>query len=55
MGYFEFQVCDTPDITEECFARHRLMRSGCTDASDPNCYRAWKILMASVSVLACVS
>jgi hypothetical protein len=40
--YFDFQLCPSQDITDECFAANRLMRAGCTNKNDRNCYRAWK-------------
>lgn len=44
VGYFDFQLCDSQDISEECFFRNRLMRNGCTDENDVNCFRVWKHL-----------
>merc|ERR1711934_866156 len=44
VGYFDFQLCDKQDISEECFFKNRLMRVGCDDENDPNCYRVWKHL-----------
>lgn len=47
LGFFEFELCDTVDITEECFARHRLLRdapecSAADAAADPHCRVSWK-------------
>eukprot|EP01134_Creolimax_fragrantissima_P006518 CFRG6518T1 len=39
-GWFDFQVCDSPDITEECFARNPLRRAVCGG----NCKIWWKPL-----------
>ncbi|KNC87201.1 hypothetical protein SARC_00678 [Sphaeroforma arctica JP610] len=47
IGYFDFQLCDTTDISEECFAQHQLTRTGCEGSGsvdDPNCERWWKPL-----------
>ena len=31
VGYFEFELCDNAaDLSEECFAKHRLLRVGCS-------------------------
>jgi len=56
MGYFEFEFCDDAgQLSEECFAQHRLLRDGCecncpddpsnscADCSD--CRRWWKPLI----------
>lgn len=42
MGYFTLELCDTVDITPQCFTP--LMRAGCQDAKNADCYRAWKPL-----------
>jgi hypothetical protein len=42
MGYFALELCDSVDITPQCFTP--LMRAGCVDLSNPDCYRAWKPL-----------
>ena len=47
LGFFEAQLCDTQDITEECFYNHRLMRPGCTDEYDEECFRVWKPLLST--------
>lgn len=44
LGYFAVSLCDQQFISEECFARNRLMRPNCIDPNNPNCYRAWKQL-----------
>jgi len=46
LGYFTAQLCDKQDISEECFFENRLMRSGCTDVNDEECYRVWKPLLS---------
>lgn len=46
MGFFEFQLCDSPDISEECFRQQRLMRSNCDpdEEGELQCRRWWKPL-----------
>ena len=57
MGFFEFELCDDAgQLSEECFARHRLLKEGC-ECSCPDgsnscaacdaCRRWWKPLMSS--------
>ena len=45
-GFFEFELCDSPDISEECFRSTRLLRSGCDPDVDGEmvCRRWWKPL-----------
>lgn len=45
-GFFEFELCDSPNITEECFRSHRLLRTGCDPEEDGDmvCRRWWKPL-----------
>jgi len=45
-GWFEAQLCDKQDISEECFYANRLMRPGCTDVNDEECFRVWKPLLS---------
>lgn len=45
-GWFEAQLCDKQDISEECFFANRLMRPGCTDTNDEECFRVWKPLLS---------
>ena len=47
LGFFEAQLCDKQDISEECFYAHRLMRPGCTDVNDEECFRVWKPLLST--------
>ena len=47
LGFVEFELCDSVDITEECFAKHRLIRDvpecrGAEGAAAPHCRAAWK-------------
>jgi len=46
MGFFEFELCDSPDISEECFRERRLMRSNCDpdEEGELQCRRWWKPL-----------
>ena len=60
IGYFDMQLCPSPAISEQCFSAHRLMRAGCTDPNNRNCYRVWKTLASneigkSVDWLCCLS
>ncbi|KNC81691.1 hypothetical protein SARC_06001 [Sphaeroforma arctica JP610] len=43
LGWFDFQLCDSPDITEECFQRNKLKRATC----DNDCDLWWKPLSKS--------
>jgi len=46
LGFFEFELCDSPDISEECFSSHRLLRSDCDPEveGEEACRRWWKPL-----------
>jgi hypothetical protein len=46
LGWFEFELCDSPDISEACFREHKLLRSGCDVATkgEEECRRWWKPL-----------
>jgi len=53
-GYWEFELCDSPDISEECFRQHKLTRSGCDPADFGGgaagqlaCERYWKPLTSA--------
>lgn len=51
MGFFEFELCDDAgNLSEECFAEHRLLKENC-ECSSPGqcdaCRRWWKPLMSS--------
>jgi len=48
LGWIEMDLCDSPDITEECFARHRLERVGCMGSAE-ECRATW-VPAASVNV-----
>ena len=45
-GFFEFELCDSPDISEQCFRSRRLYRTGCDPAEEGEavCRRWWKVL-----------
>jgi len=54
VGFFEFELCaSSADLSEECFAQHRLLKEGCecTCGDDPDCQacydcrRWWKPLV----------
>jgi len=51
MGFFEFELCDDAgNISEECFAEHRLLKENCECSSSGQCdacRRWWKPLMNS--------
>ena len=49
LGFFEFMLCDSPNITETCFRNHRLLRSNCniTEQGLDECRRWWKPAMSS--------
>uniref|UniRef100_A0A7S0FTC9 CBM1 domain-containing protein n=1 Tax=Pyrodinium bahamense TaxID=73915 RepID=A0A7S0FTC9_9DINO len=57
MGFFEFELCtDAGQLSEECFAQHRLLKEGCecrcpdgtnSCATCDQCRRWWKPLMSS--------
>merc|ERR1711998_367703 len=47
LGFFEAQLCNKQDISEECFYSNRLMREGCTNVNDEECYRVWKPLLST--------
>lgn len=44
--FFEFELCDSPDISEECFRERRLLRSNCDPdvEGELQCRRWWKPL-----------
>lgn len=41
LGFFEFELCDSPDVSEDCFKRHQLRRAGCA-GTDDECRVTWK-------------
>jgi hypothetical protein len=51
MGFFEFELCDDAgNLSEECFAEHRLLKENCECSSSGQCdacRRWWKPLMDS--------
>jgi len=59
MGFFEFELCDDAgNLSEECFARYRLLKENCECSCESNsctacdaCRRWWKPLMSSESDL----
>ena len=46
LGFFEFELCDSPNISEACFRSRRLYRTGCDPAQEGEavCRRWWKVL-----------
>lgn len=32
LGFFEFELCDSPDITEDCFKQYQLRRADCNES-----------------------
>ena len=42
LGYFKFDLCNSPAISELCFAKYRLKRVGCTHG---DCTKFWKPLV----------
>lgn len=44
LGFFEFDLCDSPDISETCFRSNRLLRSNCNveEHGEDECRKWWK-------------
>jgi hypothetical protein len=49
LGFFEFELCDSPNITEQCFKAHRLTKTGCDPDVDGEikCRTWWKPALSS--------
>lgn len=46
IGFFDIELCPSPNITEDCFSSYRLRRSNC-EGTEEQCRKWWKPALSS--------